>query len=274
MATVTEVRALTLAQQRNQSRRAAAIAALVALYYRHRVKVEDPASIERWIDLMLPKLIAEHDSQALRAARYGNTLRKLELPGPQAYTFEPTVTLTPEQVIRSLNFVGPTRHLKKVREIREADLDPTMERALLEDAADKAAASVGGSVARHVQNGARQTLYDNVQRDPVALGYIRITKTDPCYFCAALASRGPIYGEDSFDASDPRFTGSGTAKVHDSCGCTLKPMFKDDDEFVVDAANFEALWFQWAKGSDPMYEFRRNYEGRADGPRRPRRRRR
>lgn len=260
MATITPVRALTLAHQRQQSRRAAAMAALVALYYRRKVKVEDPRSLQRWIDLMLPKIIAEHDKQAIAAAKYGNALRELELPGPASYVFEPTATLSPEQVMKSLNFVGPTRQLKKIAEIREMDLEPTMEKAMLRNAADVAARSVGGAVARHVQNGSRQTLYDNIQADPVCLGYLRVTKTDPCYFCAALASRGIVYGEDSFDMSDPRFTGEGNAKVHDSCGCTLKPAYSDQDEFLVDTANFEAMWYQWGQS---MLNFRRNYEGRA-----------
>lgn len=271
MTTASDVRRLTEARRVSQSRRAAAIAALVALYYRRRVKVEDPRSIERWLEIMLPKILEEHDKQAIAAARYGNALRKLELGGtPQGFTFEPTGGAVVEQIERSLRHVGPDQHIKKVLEIGERDLAPTMKKALIEEAADVAARAVGGTVARHTQNGARQTTYDNVQADPVCLGYMRITKSDPCFFCAALASRGIIYGEDSFDESDPRFTGKGTAKVHDSCACALKPVYTDSDEYTVDAANFEALWFQWSGPSeysnDPMYNFRRNYENRADGP--------
>lgn len=271
MATTSEIRRLTLARQAQQSRRAAAIAALVALYYRRRVKVEDPRSIERWLEIMLPKIMDEHDKQAEAAVRYGNALRKLELGGGrQSFTFEPTQGAIAEQVERSLRFVGPDQHLKKILAIEERDLAPTMKKALIEEAADVAARAVGGTVARHTQNGARQTTYDNIQADSVCLGYMRITKAEPCFFCAALASRGIIYGEDSFDESDPRFTGKGTAKVHDSCACTLKPVYTDNDEFTVDAANFEALWFEGSvpteNSNDPMYNFRRYYEKRTDGP--------
>lgn len=268
---VSEIRRLTLSRRVQQTRRAAAIAALVALYYRTRVKVDDPRSIERWIELMIPKIIEEQNKQAEAAARYGNTLRKLELgPGPQSYTFEPVKASSFEQLDRSLRYLGPEREIKKVLEIEQRDLAPTMKRAMIEEAKDLSARAVAGSVARHTQNGARQTLYDNAQADPVCLGYLRVTKTDPCYFCAALASRGIIYGEDSFDVSDPRFTGTGTAKVHDSCACHLKPVYTDNDEFKVDTANFEALWFQWSgpteNSNDPMYNFRRAYEDRSDGP--------
>lgn len=265
----TEVRRLTEAARASQARRAAAIAALVSLYYRQKVAVKDPRSVERWIDLMLPKILSEHDKQATAAARYGNRLRQLELGTTSDYSFQPTAALNREQVERSLRIVGPERHLRKMQEIEESDLEPTMKRAMINDARSEAVTALAGSVARHVQDGARRTTYDNIAADPVCLGYIRITKTDPCYFCAALASRGAVYGEDSFDESDPRFTtgkNGGNVKVHDSCGCALKPVYTDSDEFAVDAANFEALWYQWSSGGDPMYTFRRNYEGRADGP--------
>lgn len=266
---VSEIRRLTEARRIQQSRRAAAIAALVALYYKTRVKVDDPRSIERWLELMIPKVIEEEGKQAIAAARYGNTLRSLELgtsTGRAAYVFEPVKPINFEQIERSLRFVGPSREIKKILEIEERDLEPTMKRALLEEAHETTARSVAGAVARHAQSGARGTTYANVQADPVCLGYLRVTKTDPCYFCAALASRGIIFGEDSFDLSDPRFTGAGTAKVHDSCACALKPVYTDSDEYTVDAANFEALWDRLSDGGS-MYEFRRNYEGRSDGPR-------
>lgn len=274
---VSEIRRLTESRRLLQARRAAAMAALVGLYYRRRVQLDDPASIERWLELMIPKIIDESDKQAVAAARYGNTLRSLELGGGRSsYVFEPVKPIDFAQVERSLRIVGPAREARKVLAIEERDLEPTMKRALIEATHEESARAVGGSVARYTQFGARQTLFDNAQADPVCLGYLRVTKSDPCFFCAALASRGIIYGEDSFDESDPRFTGKGTAKVHDSCACHIKPVYTDSDEFTVDAANFEALWYQWSgpteESSDPMYNFRRNYEGRADGPslRRPR----
>lgn len=264
---VSEIRRLTENRRLQQARRSAAIAALVALFYRSRVKLDDPSSIERWLEIMIPDIIEEQGKQAIAAARYGNKLRDLELGGGRSsYVFEPVKPINFEQIERSLRHVGPAREAKKVLEIRERELEPTMERALLEDARETTARSVAGAVARHAQAGARGTTYVNVQADPVCLGYLRVTKTNPCYFCAALASRGIIYGEDSFDLSDPRFTGRGTAKVHDSCACALKPVYTDSDEYTVDAANFEALWDRLSDGGS-MYEFRRNYENRSDGPR-------
>jgi hypothetical protein len=255
----TKVETLVESYRAAQTRRAAQIAALVALYYRARVDVQNPASVTRWLDLMIPKILDEHDYLALRAARYGNALRILELGSTASYEFEPTVGAVAQQVERSLRFVGPDRHLNKIRETRELDLPPVTKQALIRDAREEAAKAITGSVFRHVQNGGRQTLYDNILADPVALGYIRVTKDNPCYFCAMLASRGIVYGVDSFDESDPRFTGTGNAKVHDWCACSLKSVYTPEDPFLVNVANFEALWYQsdgTAKGFRQMYEGR------------------
>lgn len=259
MATATEIRALTEAYRLEQTRRAAVIAALVALYYNRRVNVQDPSSVRRWLDLMIPKILAEHDYLALRAAEFGNALRILEIGSTSTHKFEPTVGAVREQVERSLSFVGPGRHLNKINEISELDLPKVSKLALIQDAREDATKAITGSVMRHAQNGGRQTLYDNILEDPVALGYIRVTRTNPCYFCAMLASRGIVFGVDSFDESDPRFTGTGNAKVHDSCFCSLKPVYVTDDPLLVDVANFEALWLQ---SDGTALGFRQMYEGR------------
>lgn len=259
MATATEIRTLTEAYRVEQTRRAATIAALVALYYSRRVNVQDPTSVRRWLDLILPKVMDAHDEMALRAARFGNALRILEIGSTSSHEFQPTVGAVREQVERSLSFVGPGRHLNKINEIRELDLPKTSKLALIQDAREDATKALAASTMRHVQNGGRQTLYDNILEDPVALGYIRVTRTDPCYFCAMLASRGIVYGVDSFDESDPRFTGNGNAKVHDSCFCSLKPVYTTDDPMLVDVANFEALWLQ---SDGTALGFRQMYEGR------------
>jgi hypothetical protein len=181
------------------------------------------------------------------------------MPGPQGYEFTPRVGAVAEQIEKSLRFVGPESQLAKVKKIRELDLPPLSKVAMIEQAREVTTRKIAGSVARHAQNGGRQTLYDNILEDPVALGYIRVTKTDPCFFCAMLASRGIVYGEDSFDFSDPRFTGSGNAKVHDSCACSLKPVYDTQDPMLVDVANFEALWYQ---SDGTALGFRQMYEGR------------
>jgi hypothetical protein len=60
----------------------------------------------------------------------------------------------------------------------------------------------------------RDTIVQNVQRDPKARGWARIPEPAPCAFCALLATRGAVYKEDT----------SGF-KSHDHCRCHAEPVF-------------------------------------------------
>jgi hypothetical protein len=78
---------------------------------------------------------------------------------------------------------------------------------------------------------------------------------------------GYTYSEDSFDLSDARFTGDGTAKVHDNCQCHLKPVYVHTDDFVDRSEFFEQLYREFASGSgaDALRNFRRGYEAWRSG---------
>jgi hypothetical protein len=81
------------------------------------------------------------------------------------------------------------------------------------------------------ETGAR-TITENVGRDRAAQGYARIPEGGACSFCLMLATRGPVYKHDraggrgdSFAASNAKFTGPGTIKVHNHCDCHPEPVF-------------------------------------------------
>jgi hypothetical protein len=263
----TEAGRLTLRYREGQTRRAALIAALVATYYRQKVVLSDPRSVERWLDLMIPKVLDEVDRQAKAAAIYGNKVRKLELGFDDGYRWEPIAGSVADQIRSSLAVVGPSSHTSK-RELIEDKVaaKPAKDRkitrqALERDAKQAVETQIMGSVLRHAQSGGRQTLFENQKEDPVALGYVRVTRDKPCYFCVMLASRGVVYGADSFDESDPRFTGDGTVKVHDSCQCTFKPVYTPQtDDYVARSDFWEAMWREFSGGSKgPIKEFRAGY---------------
>lgn len=266
MATTSE--RLTKAHRAAQVRRAANIAALVALYYRKKVRLDDPESLERWFRIMLPRILEQHDRSAVDAAKFADKIREIEADANDDFRFEPIRSITEEQVRTSLRVVGPVAYQKKATEIRRLDVSPTQSQALLTRAQDETAGKVAASVLRHVQNGGRRTIERNLPNDVKALGYVRVTRDHPCYFCAMLASRGleyNPYGQDSFDASDARFVGPGDAKVHDSCQCSLKPAYRRNDEFLEANKRFEAMWLELSGqgDSDPLTNFRRGYEHRA-----------
>lgn len=262
MATPTEVRALTSAYRTQQVRRAAAVAALVAAYYRTRVDPADSSSVERWLEIMLPRIMGNHDLVARLGARYATDLRRLEMPKEAPLTFEPSQGASLEQVRKSLQVVGPGDYLNKAKVIERADVDERQRQALLVEAKQVTAQKLAGATVRHIQNGGRQTTYDAARSDRLALGYVRVTRAKPCFFCSMLASRGLVFSEDSFDDSDPRFTGEGTVKVHDECQCALKPVYtRKDDPFLADTETHTDMWERWgAGGGDALLRYRRGYE--------------
>lgn len=257
---------LTEAFRATETTRAAAVAAAVALWFKYRVNADDPATIERWLAILVPKIIAEINASAARATVFGNTIRTLETGRLDNFRFEPvTLENLEERVRTSLVVTGPVDLHKRLEKISGQDLSPAVEKALIQEAVTQSAAGAGAAAARHVQNGGRETLRDGVARDAVALGYVRVTKPSPCYFCAMLASRGAVYQGDSFKDSDPLFDGPGHVKVHDSCGCSLKPLYRRNDEILDRSLEWSDLWGVSTKGKSGMAAvraFRQAYEGR------------
>lgn len=137
------------------------------------------------------------------------------------------------------------------------------------------------------------------RREPI--GWARFTEDSlngPCYFCALLAARGPVYyNQDSFSRSSdkirefkspvPRdenrdylaellgrldaksgsvvrraFVGDGPAKVHDHCRCQMRPVYREQDGLDARAKFFERQWEKAPRGvdwKDSINEFRKVY---------------
>ncbi len=71
-----------------------------------------------------------------------------------------------------------------------------------------------GSATRLVLGGGRDTIIGSVRNDPAAKGWQRITGSRPCGFCLMLASRGPVYGQDTAGF-----------RAHDNCHCSADPVY-------------------------------------------------
>jgi hypothetical protein len=148
--------------------------------------------------------------------------------------------------------LAPARALE--RKLTAAD-DDTMRRALLQQIKDLGN-PIAAAALRHVADGGRDTVKDIAfNQDSEALGYIRITKARCCAFCAMLATRGPVYDEDSFGNSNEWFDGDGPAKVHDSCNCSLALVYTD----AAWPARSARLAKEWQPGMG-LNEWRRHYE--------------
>ena len=259
---VAQAAALTQAYKTATNREAAKIAALIALYYERRVNVEDPSSIERWLEIMIPRLIRTVDTEAERARLYFETIRA---PAVGARRGAAAATgMVDDGVRKSLLTVGPYDMVNKMRVIETQRVTPAQKKALVAEAKATTTKKLAAAVVRHAQSGGRQTIHQAAERDEVALGWVRVTRAKPCAFCAMLASRGLQYRafkEGSFLDSDSRFTGDGDAKVHDGCGCSLKPVYAENDPLVDRTKEFAELWERWgAGGGDAALRFRRGYD--------------
>lgn len=205
----------------------------------------DPKNITgtapRWLNQSIIAILRGRQSSWLLASAYATAVRRLQVPGAPDFEMPSPEPVSREKLIRSLMYTGPGK-LAVAQAKTPEPIEPDRGLAIPEDFERyerqleqfeqtmqelpvKAAMSASAAAYRHVADGGRDLIHRVIDQDPVAVGYMRITRPAPCGFCLAMASRGPVYREDSFDKSDPRFEGPGEAKVHDSCGCSLRPIY-------------------------------------------------
>ncbi|GAA1891785.1 VG15 protein [Williamsia serinedens] len=80
---------------------------------------------------------------------------------------------------------------------------------------DTALALISGGLVKRVMTAGRDTIIDNVERDPQARGWQRKARPDGCAFCQMLAGRAIVY----------RSRTTADFASHDNCGCTCVPAF-------------------------------------------------
>lgn len=245
-------------------------------------------SSARWLAASMGYIIAGQRQAGILANSYTTQVRRLSIPGAPAWTPPPLPDPNFEQLIRSLVYTGiasTARELERARAVRENDT-VTFDEEELEDLRDRfqrdqdaaateasmkqkimqdAIARAANAAVRHVTTAGHDQIYANVQSDELAQGWYRTTKAGCCYFCAMLASRGAVYKEDSFAESNVRHQGPGDQKVHDSCGCGLRPFYNSADPLPDQTEEFEKLWVAEGaphSGAEAVKRFRQAYEGR------------
>lgn len=219
---------LTEQQRLAQARIAAAAAAMVARNFRS-VSPTDLAGQRNFVEATIPLVLKANRASAIAARDYAQAMSVVEgggLADQVSLADAPDV----EAIRTSLRVTGPIALRQKITRV-QSPLDSPLGRRMVAAARQEATAGVAGAALRHALAGGRDTIEgyaedDDPPRGQRVRGYVRITREDDkvCYFCAMLASRAN-YLEDSFDVSDQLFEGEGTAKVHDSCRCILRPMY-------------------------------------------------
>jgi len=194
-------------------------------------------TIARWLRVVLPLIGAQRLTSTQLAASYLVGFRAIEL-GPG--TFAPRLAggANAKALITSLTVTGPVS-VKMARARGE-----TLERAFGLGQSMSARAGL-----RFALDGGRETLLESVRADSRALGWARATSGKACAFCLMLASRGPVYSEETVDFA-----------AHDGCSCTPEPAYSLDAEWPPGAKEARELWDETGSLSD----FRREIEaGRA-----------
>lgn len=267
MASTPESALLTTAHREAQAANAAVIAALVARSWEGVNARNLEPFAQQWINALIPYILMLRMRSAAISSSYLQAFRALETGVNDGWLPELRADVPEEKIRSSLWVTGPVAGRHKVNTSRELNRlvgreisDAEITNLLREAGPQAAAASV-----RHVTDGGRETVKDAVKNDPRALGYVRVTKDDCCYFCAMLASRGHVFKGDSFSNSDSLFSGAGVAKAHDDCGCTMEPVYTASAALPGRAEEFARLWAQSTPGTSgraSILAFRRAYEGR------------
>ncbi|ABS03207.1 hypothetical protein [Kineococcus radiotolerans] len=161
---------------------------------------------------------------------------------------EPDWAAREQAMVTSLMVTGPVGVRRRIERGEEAP------RAL-----EVAGVEVAGAASRQTLYGGRKAMLELVREDRAALGYIRVTDFQPCYFCAMLASRGPVYKSDSFAESDPRFEGAGKQKVHDHCGCTIESVYSVRTGWPGRGKDYQDLWYEATTPRTSPEQMRRDF---------------
>lgn len=87
--------------------------------------------------------------------------------------------------------------------------------ATASEATGQAVNALAATVVQDVLAGGRSLIDSTVRYSGRAGGYRRVTDSKPCAFCAMLASRGPVYSQES-----------AFFESHGHCGCTAEPVYR------------------------------------------------
>lgn len=211
--------------------RAQALRAFLTLW---PVWTGEPGSFETLVDATVPMVREQHRESAQLAARYFDAFRFAERPGgiAAAVLAEPP---TVDRIAGTLSVVGRDMTRRAIASGQRP-----------EAAIRSALVRTSGTVGTLVLDGGRQTLLQSVAADPQAPGWARTASSGCCAFCAMLASRGAVYGEDA-----------GQFEAHDHCACSLEPAYPGTRP-TANAERFRALYDREAAGQpDALQTFRR-----------------
>jgi hypothetical protein len=175
------------------------IADLVAFW--RGLDTEDAASSAQAVREFLPDLLDTYASLSaeLGAAFYDESRDAAGVRG--SFVADPVVIPPGDRAQSMISWgIAPLFRGASVRDLVGTGPDP-----------DLALSRLSGGSQLMVAEGARETIADNVDKDPAKPTYARHASANACAFCSLIASRGAVY-------RTARSAGEGR-KFHDHCHC-------------------------------------------------------
>lgn len=213
------------------------------------------ASTGPWVDAVLPVVEDGYRESHRVAVEFVEDYRHAMAPAAEPMVSVSMDEFPAERAKVSVIVTGPVEVERQL---------PDMQ------ASERGLVSSTGAAVRITADGGRDAVLDAVELDDEAIGYARKTDSNPCHFCALLASRGAVYKKDSFALANRRFAGDGVAKTHDHCQCTMRPVYDADDDMDDEAKEYLRIYEDVTEGlagrpAEMRKAFRRAYENR-DAP--------
>lgn len=202
MATLLEADPLTVAHRADQLRAVRRVQLASVSLWRLLEAANLDAQMDLWLAQQTDLVLTGRAESAELASDYYSRLRVEQL-GAGVSTAVSLDDVAVEALQTSLRVVGPVR----VKQGVGRGLMPSQ-------AMSNGLAGVQATTQRLVLNGGRSALLGLMGREPAQVRYQRVAGGKACRFCAMLAGRGAVYTAQS-----------GGFEAHDSCGCTIEPVF-------------------------------------------------
>lgn len=202
--------------------------------------------LQRWLQLNVA--LVRRWQVPVRSLALEFVQQQADLQGVPRPPASRLVRMPDEQIVSGLVSRGPV----VARKARLVGLDEL-------EAWERAEAAAAGKGGKLVLDEGRKA----IEQQRTALGWMRVSDGDPCYWCAMLVSRGSVYGSEGAAGADQneRFIGEGLHKYHDFCGCTALPIYRRTDFMSAEALEFRSLWDE-VYPSGGLTGWRREYEKR------------
>jgi len=191
---------------------------------------EDPeGSMPDWLQVVAAVISTGRSESSRVAQAYFSRYRNVEVGDVLPFTPRLAPQAPREQVdaVMRINLLSRTRN----RVDTGSDFSDSLLTARVE---------TSRAAQRLTLAGGRDTIDGAIGSDESAIGYARAASGEPCHFCAMLASRGPVYKEDSFRRM----------AVHDGCNCSLEPVYFRSVGWPRGSREYQELWNAASDESD------------------------